>query len=647
MVRISVLNDALTNIVNAEKRGKRQVLIRPSSKVVVKFLLVMQKHGYIGEFEEIDDHRSGKIVIQLNGRLNKCGVISPRFNIKLEDVEKWVNNLLPSRQFGFLVLTTSSGIIDHHEARRKHTGGKILATVIASLASPKSSMLLRRNLSTVCTKIPRQTQRYVSRSTNVHSIPTLFVFRHIRPRLNSSHAKHGGSDSNTDNVKRNSGIIKLFGTLALGGVGASIYFYLRAKEYYESTKSKERKQKILSLEEATAKLRENQFTRTLPNKSTNGLVWRYDTNQVASNSPIEDTKIEMIYNTNEGDKLFFGVFDGHSGWNCSQYLSKNLIPLIKQQLDKAYVTLGNSDEIQLVKNTIQNAFLSLDYEIVFRSIEKLVNSLKDVKDQASGIMIEEGIITALAGSCALMAYIDSSKKNLYVASTGDSRAIIGIKDSETGDWKAIPLTEDMTGRNENEVKRLQAEHPDEGNIISHGRVFGGLEPTRAFGDARYKWDKVTHDLIFENLFLEKRQIPGGERNKTPPYVTARPEVTHHKISKDDKFLVLATDGLWERLSNDEVAKLVGGFLDGKSIQPIQSNGNGNGDSNDHVEENGEIKKPKHFAYVDENASTHLIRNALGGAVQEILCSLLSLPYPISRRYRDDITVTVVFFGEGN
>ena len=105
--------------------------------------------GYIGEVEIIDDRRAGKVVVNLIGRLNKCGVISPRFDVGLKDIEKWTNNLLPSRQFGKLVLTTSAGacqrfaactspflsnaltsnpagIMDHNEARRKSTGGKIL-----------------------------------------------------------------------------------------------------------------------------------------------------------------------------------------------------------------------------------------------------------------------------------------------------------------------------------------------------------------------------------------------------------------------------------------------------------------------------------------------------------------------------------------
>ncbi|KAI0437302.1 40S ribosomal protein S22-like protein [Xylaria telfairii] len=144
MVRTSILADAMNSINNADRMGKRQVLIRPASKVTVEFLNIMQKHGYVGEFEIVDDHRSGKIVVQLNGRqvsllgprglrrlltkhsLNKCGVISPRYNVKISQLEKWVTKLLPSRQFGHIVLTTSAGVMDHNTARRKHVSGKIL-----------------------------------------------------------------------------------------------------------------------------------------------------------------------------------------------------------------------------------------------------------------------------------------------------------------------------------------------------------------------------------------------------------------------------------------------------------------------------------------------------------------------------------------
>ena len=122
----NVLANALKTILNAERKGMRQVLLRPCSKVIIKFLKLMQKRGYIGEFEVIDDHRSGKIVVELLGRLNKCGVISPRFDVPLNQLERWTSNILPSRQFGYLVLTTTYGIMDHNQAKHKHTGGKIV-----------------------------------------------------------------------------------------------------------------------------------------------------------------------------------------------------------------------------------------------------------------------------------------------------------------------------------------------------------------------------------------------------------------------------------------------------------------------------------------------------------------------------------------
>jgi small subunit ribosomal protein S15Ae len=57
------------------------------------------------------------MVVNLTGRLNKGGVTGPRFDVQLKDLEKWQDNLLPSQQFGFIVLTTLAGIMNHEEAR--------------------------------------------------------------------------------------------------------------------------------------------------------------------------------------------------------------------------------------------------------------------------------------------------------------------------------------------------------------------------------------------------------------------------------------------------------------------------------------------------------------------------------------------------
>lgn len=67
----------------------------PYDSIFILFIILI---GYIGEFEYVDDHRSGKIVVELNGRLNKCGVISPRFDVGVKEIEPWTARLLPSRQ---------------------------------------------------------------------------------------------------------------------------------------------------------------------------------------------------------------------------------------------------------------------------------------------------------------------------------------------------------------------------------------------------------------------------------------------------------------------------------------------------------------------------------------------------------------------
>jgi small subunit ribosomal protein S8 len=125
--KMDTLANGLTTIVNNEMRNKGECVINPTSKLLGKVLRVMQLNGYIGEFEFIDDGRSGKFKVQLMGRINKCGAIRPRFSVKSDGFEKWEKKYLPSRDIGILVVSTSKGILSHKEAKEKEMGGKLLA----------------------------------------------------------------------------------------------------------------------------------------------------------------------------------------------------------------------------------------------------------------------------------------------------------------------------------------------------------------------------------------------------------------------------------------------------------------------------------------------------------------------------------------
>ncbi len=88
-MQYDTLNDAMAVIKNAEKVGKGECTIRPSSRLIGRVLKVMQENGYIKQFEIVDDGRSGMFKVALHGQINDCGVIRPRYSVKAADLEKW------------------------------------------------------------------------------------------------------------------------------------------------------------------------------------------------------------------------------------------------------------------------------------------------------------------------------------------------------------------------------------------------------------------------------------------------------------------------------------------------------------------------------------------------------------------------------
>ncbi|EED23840.1 protein phophatase 2C family protein [Talaromyces stipitatus ATCC 10500] len=437
----------------------------------------------------------------------------------------------------------------------------------------------------------------------------------------------------------------------------------------QSDDSDRRVLEMLTPEQATQKLRKNDESYIV---SRGQGVVRYDITQVPSNSPIEDDHAEKIVEvpqatsgTQDGspksDWMFWGVFDGHSGWTTSAKLRNVLISYVARELNSTYKAAATDPSVktpspEAIDQAIKQGFVRLDNDIVYESVDKVMKS-------NSRLVAAEILAPALSGSCALLAFYDSQTQDLRIACAGDSRAVLGRR-GPSGKWVATALSEDQTGGTPSEIERLRKEHPGEQYVVRNGRILGQLEPSRSFGDAFYKWKRETQEKI-KSRFFGRTPHP---MLKTPPYVTAEPVITRTKIDpKNGDFVVLATDGLWEMLTNEEVVGLVGQWLE---TQRFADDGKrswlqglfGSEPKQLPVEKATETKtagqRPpirqqqyeisgaaERFVVEDKNAATHLVRNAMGGKDRDMVSALLTLPSPYSRRYRDDITVEVIFFGE--
>ena len=126
------MTDNLANALNAikvsEGKGKHETVVT-GSKLIREALAILQREGYIGEFEFREDGKSGTIKVLLLGRVNSCGVVSPRFSAKNDEWEKWEQRYLPARNVGLLIISTSKGLMTNVEARKNALGGRLLAFV--------------------------------------------------------------------------------------------------------------------------------------------------------------------------------------------------------------------------------------------------------------------------------------------------------------------------------------------------------------------------------------------------------------------------------------------------------------------------------------------------------------------------------------
>ncbi|NXS14567.1 PDP2 phosphatase, partial [Neodrepanis coruscans] len=413
-------------------------------------------------------------------------------------------------------------------------------------------------------------------------------------------------------------------------------------------------------------------------------VLRFESNQLASNSPIEDRRSAATCLQTAG--MMFGVFDGHAGPACAQAVSQRLLHYIAvsllsrsslEQIELAVEAMrplqpllqchghpGDPQCPEVAARYFDNLrvywqhLLDLDTEPGLSPEEAMVSAFKRLDSdislevqapQENELMRNIALQVAFSGATACVAHVDGV--HLHVANTGDCRAVLGVRE-EDGTWSTLPLTRDHNACDESEIRRLKREHPssEEKTLFVNDRLLGILMPSRAFGDVQLKWSKELQHSILENSCDTEalniyQYVPPNYH--TPPYLTAEPEVTYHKLRSKDKFLVIASDGLWEMLSNEKVVKLVAGHLSELHVQKPQLT----------------FKKPINLGYMhnlllerksrglaslDQNTATHLIRHAIGsneyGEVdQEKLTAMLTLPEDLARMYRDDITVTVVYF----
>lgn len=274
---------------------------------------------------------------------------------------------------------------------------------------------------------------------------------------------------------------------------------------------------------------------------------------------------------------FVGVYDGHGGPEASRFVKDHLFHNIK--------TFA-SEHREISANVIRKAFSATEEGFL-----SLVRKQWLSKPQIASV-----------GTCCLVGIICNG--NLYIANAGDSRAVLGKTERALREVTAIQLSTEHNASIESVRDELRSLHPDDSNIVvlKHKvwRVKGIIQVSRSIGDAYLKRTEFNREPLLARFRLPE---PFFE-----PILNSEPSVTIHKLHPDDQFVILASDGLWEHLSNQEAVNMVHNYP-----------------------RNGIAKK--------------LVKAALREAAKKRemrYSDLKKIDRGVRRHFHDDITVVVVF-----
>ena len=224
------------------------------------------------------------------------------------------------------------------------------------------------------------------------------------------------------------------------------------------------------------------------------------------------------------DYIYFSVCDGHGveGHFVSEFI-KEVLPYYMSENLKGKNILQDTEKIHRL---ITETFL-------------IVNNM---------LVDNENINSLFSGTtCVSVIY---TPERLIVPNIGDSRAVLGRYDKATNTYKAIDLSRDHKPTDEDEAKRIYE---------NDGRIQPFTEDGEFVGPQR--------------VWIKDEEVPGlamtrsfGDRVAATVGVMSEPEIKEFNFDPNDKFMIIASDGVWEFISSQECIEMIGKFYEKNDLK---------------------------------------------------------------------------------